>query len=912
MHGWHGRLLQVDLGTGSSRFETIPADWLHAYLGGRGLGVRLLRDFFRLDPFAPEMPLVFACGPLCGTPAPTSARLAAVSRSPLTGTIYDCSAGGRFAHRLKSAGIDALLLTGRSPQPAVLAITPQGAEVLDAPALWGKTVGETVAALSGRGSVAAIGPAGENRVLFANIMMGEGNSVGRGGLGAVMGSKNLKAIAVDGDCSTRIADPERLRAARQDVMRLFKASPIVFGQLGLAEYGTPTLVDLMRQRRMAPTENFRRTVFEAAGNYSGPAIRRTYEVKKDGCFGCPIQCKKSLPTGEHLPEYETVSHFGALNGIADLPSIVRANTLCNELGLDTISAAATLAAWGELQGRFPQAAEIGGLLQEIAARRGIGERLAEGSRRLAAAAGRPDLSMSVKSLELPAYDPRGAYGMALAYCTSNRGGCHLRAYPVAHEILRKPVPTDRFSFAGKARIIKIAEDTNAAIDSLVACKFSFFGASLEEYGAILSAVTGSEYSPQDLKDLGQRIYLTERFYNLENGFSMADDTLPERFFTESGSSGEGIDIPPIDRARFTEELRKYYRIRGLTDDGRLSRSRLPGGTAVRTQIARYAAKLAGDGSADPRRIAFLARDDVLLAQGPADLAALGEALLEHLNVVALAVAQPSLPLTDFLVRRADPRESCLVPRDTETRTFLHDIPFVRREEGRDPQRLARLLHRRKGLIVEGVGIIAGGGFTPEQAFINYCSVFHAAFVGYLTDLLQDGFRLPGEEAAFAALRQVWLRPIAAEGLPFHPGPLADREAILAEIARTGRYTVQQRLVDSSFGNISWRDERYRVHLPDRRPPRRTGGVHRSGPRRRLLHRRGDRLQRAHRPPPHLPADRRPRRAARASQAGRGHEHALRAAGGMRHRGLLAPVSAGAPHRRYADRRRRDRRRRPGR
>ncbi len=175
--------------------------------------------------------------------------------------------------------------------------------------------------------------------------------------------------------------------------------------------------------------------------------------------------------------------------------------------------------------------------------------------------------MSVKSLELPAYDPRGAYGMALAYCTSNRGGCHLRASPISHEILRKPVATDRFSFSGKARIIKIAEDTNAAVDSLVACKFSFFGATLEEYAELLAATTGVEYTPQGLKEIGERICLTERFYNFANGFAAQDDLLPERFFAEPGSSGEGIEIPPIDRARFDEELQKYYRIRGLTPEG---------------------------------------------------------------------------------------------------------------------------------------------------------------------------------------------------------------------------------------------------------------------------------------------------------------------------------------------------------
>ena len=382
-----------------------------------------------------------------------------------------------------------------------------------------------------------------------------------------MGRKGLKAITVDGDAATAICDRERFDQARQDVMRLFRASPVIFGELGLAEYGTPALVDLMRQRRMAPTENFSKTVFAHSGNYSGPAIRRECGARKDGCYACPIQCKKSTPQGEPLPEYETVSHFGALNSIDSLSAIVRSNTLCNQYGMDTISAAATLSAWGEARGRFPDVTEIAGLLEDIALCTGEGDLLAAGSRRAMAELGRAELSMSVKSLELPAYDPRGAYGMALAYCTSNRGGCHLRAYPVSHEILRKPVATDRFSFSGKARIIKIAEDTNAAIDSLVACKFSFFGATLEEFADLLSAATGVEYGPQSLKEIGERIYLTERFYNCSNGFDRKDDLLPKRFFAEAGSSGEGIQIPPLDRKRFDEELQKYYRIRRLTPEG---------------------------------------------------------------------------------------------------------------------------------------------------------------------------------------------------------------------------------------------------------------------------------------------------------------------------------------------------------
>ena len=572
-----GRMLVVDLSSGRMRREEIRPEILRTYLGGRGLGVRLLRGRHTLSPFDPAMPLIFATGPLCGTPAPTSARLSVVSRSPLTGTVYDCSAGGRFAWRLRAAGLLAIRIEGKSARPVAVAVTPAGEEIVPADALWGKDVGETVRALSPRGSVAAIGPAGENGVLFSSIMMGEGNAAGRGGLGAVMGSKNLKAVAVDGDLRTPVADRDRFERARADVMRLFRASPVIFGELGISEYGTPALVDLMRQRRMAPTENFRRTVFENSSAYSGPAIRAAYGARKDGCFGCPIRCKKSAPDGRHLPEYETVSHFGALNGISDIHAIVRSNDACNATGMDTISAAATLSAWGEARGRFPSPDEIVPLLSDIAARRGEGGFLAEGSRRVAEALGRPELSMTVKSLELPAYDPRGACGMALAYATSNRGGCHLRAYPISHEILRKPVASDRFSFSGKARMIKIAEDVNAAIDSLVACKFAFFGASLEEYAELLAGATGEDHTPQSLKEIGERVYLAERFCNAENGFTRADDDLPERFFSEPGSSGEGIEVPPIDRARFTEELTKYYRIRGLADDGSFPPAAIPPG-----------------------------------------------------------------------------------------------------------------------------------------------------------------------------------------------------------------------------------------------------------------------------------------------------------------------------------------------
>ena len=565
MHGWQGKALFIDLTSGSSRTESLSHDLLATFLGGRGLGVSLMRDFITLDPFDSAMPLIFAVGPLCGTPAAASSRMSVVTRSPLTGTIGESSVGGNFPLRLKAAGYDALIITGKARSPVYMEITEGTVAVKEAAALWGVGCLEVTAKLDSAGAVACIGPAGERLVKFANIMINSKNSAGRGGLGAVMGAKNLKAVVVNGAIKTLVADPAVFKKAQEDVMRLLRASPVVLGELGLGEFGTSTLVDIVGRRRMAPTENFRKTFFPEAGAYSGPSIKKTYGAKKHGCAVCPIQCKKETSCGRPVPEYETLSHFGALNANADAESIIKANLLCNNYGLDTISTAATFAAYGEARGRFLSPDEILEMVRMVAFREENGDRLAEGSLRYCRSIGKPEFSMSVKGLELPAYDPRGAYGMALAYCTSTRGGCHLRAYPISQEILRKPVSVDRFSFDGKARMIKIAEDNNAMVDSLAVCAFALLGASLEEYAHLLAAATGEIFSGQGLMKAGEKVILAERAYNAMNGFTEKDDQLPERFYTEPGSSGEGIDVPPIDRKRFQDELEKYYRIRNQSE-----------------------------------------------------------------------------------------------------------------------------------------------------------------------------------------------------------------------------------------------------------------------------------------------------------------------------------------------------------
>jgi aldehyde:ferredoxin oxidoreductase len=562
MSGYTGKSIRINLTERKVEIFDTPEDLCSQYLGGRGIGVAMIADRITHSYDSPEMPLIFATGPLVGTAAPTSGRMSIVSRSPLTGTVFDCSVGGKFATELKKAGYDLIEIIGISNKWAVLIIENDQVRIEDADSLAGKNTHDVQNIIGREGSYASIGVAGEKQVRMASIVFDGHYCAGRGGLGAVMGAKRLKAIKVKGNGKISVADPEKLKHAREEIMRLLRASQAVFGEFGLSEFGTAAIVDLIHSRRMEPTENFRKTIFEHSSNYSGYNMKMHYKAKKTGCAGCPILCKKVGSGGEKMPEFETVSHFGALNGCDNLTAIVEANRICDDYGIDTISAASTIACYSEIQGKKLLPEEMLKMLMNIANREGIGDVLSEGSFRYASSVGHTELSMSVKGLELPAYDPRGAYGMALAYATSNRGGCHLRAYPISYEILRKPVAADRFSFDGKARMVKIAEDMNAVIDSLTACKFVFFAASLEEYTKAVNAVTGRQYDVQSLIRIGERIWNLERSLNELNGFKQMHDDLPERFFKEEGSSSGAVKILPIDREAFLKARDNYYKIRG--------------------------------------------------------------------------------------------------------------------------------------------------------------------------------------------------------------------------------------------------------------------------------------------------------------------------------------------------------------
>jgi len=570
LFGWTGKILHIDLGTGEAAVQHPARRLYETCLGGRGLAGHYLRPLCTLENDDPDLPLLFFTGPLTGTIAPASGRGTIMSRSPLTGAICDSSVGGRLATQLKRAGWDGLVVTGRAD-------TPCGIEILDAevrlvPAdMAGATTDEVFDRLESRGpagmAAAAIGPAAENGSPLACIMADRHHAAGRGGLGLVWAVKNLKYMAVKGTGKVRVHDKAGLLQAREDILRLTAASPVLLGRHGFSCRGTGAIYDLMDARRMMPTDNFARTRFGNAPRLNAPAFQAAYDPRGHGCTGCHIRCKKIAADGRAMPEFETMSHFTALIGNPDMELVMQANTLCNRLGLDTISAGATLACHREITGEDFTPRTLVKALYDMA----HGGQLGRGSLDFAESCGQPELSMSVKGMELAAYDPRGACGMALGYALSTRGGCHLRAYPVSHEILRKPVATDRFSFGGKARIIKLAEDTNAAVDSLGVCKFIFLAAGLEEYARAFAAVTGVEADARSLMSAGERIYYNERIMNAENGFEACDDDLPPRFFTEEGSSGGDIAVPPIDRHAFLDARARYYRVRGLDESGRPTR-----------------------------------------------------------------------------------------------------------------------------------------------------------------------------------------------------------------------------------------------------------------------------------------------------------------------------------------------------
>ena len=577
MHGWAGKILDIDLS--NHAIQTLPLDTEMArlFLGGRGLGARLLWDLVgpEVEPLSENNALIFATGPLTASGAQTSNRFTVSTKSPLTGTVLDANSGGWWGMQFKRTGYDVLIVHGRASQPVQIQITPDGVTIEDASHLWGKTVSETTAALgqdNNRRNVLCIGPAGENLSRISAIMNDGTRSLARGGPGAVMGSKNLKAITVVGGEKNAPEDRDLFRFMLYETGKLIKASPLT--SQALPEFGTAAVMNVVNIIGALPTRNFQASQFEEAENVSGERLTEHLLIRNQACWACPIACTRVTRTGKaegEGPEYETAWAFGPQCGIDRLDVIAEANYLCNDLGLDTISAGSTIGCAMEMAERglidsplrFGRADLLHDTLRDIAYRRGLGDELAEGSYRFAAAHGAPELSMSAKRLELPAYDPRGMQGQGLLYATSNRGGCHMRGNMLGPEVLALPRLIDRFATQGKAGIVAIHQHSAAVIDSLVLCKFTNLAVAEEYFARLLTAVTGHPYKADDLMRIGERVWNLERLYNLREGFTRADDTLPARLLNEPSPAGPSAGFT----VRLEPMLEEYYEFRGWGADG---------------------------------------------------------------------------------------------------------------------------------------------------------------------------------------------------------------------------------------------------------------------------------------------------------------------------------------------------------
>lgn len=577
MNGWSGKILDVDLSESTIEVHPLDREMAHLFLGGRGLGARLLWDLVgpQVEPLSAENVLIFATGPLTASGVQTSNRFSVTTKSPLTGTILDANSGGWWGMQFKRTGYDVLIVRGQAQKPVYLEITAEGAALKDAGDLWGKTVRETSDLLgqdNNRRNVLCIGPAGENLSRLAAIMNDVERSLARGGPGAVMGSKKLKAVVVEGKHRNRPADRDMFKFMLYEAGKLIKSSPMT--SQAFPDFGTAVVMNLVNEIGALPTRNFQQSQFEGAEHISGERMAETILVKNQACWACPIACTRVTKTSNQEgegPEYETTWSMGAQCGIDDLEIIAEANYLCNDLGLDTISVGNTigcameLAERGIVDGelRFGRADLLHDTIRDIAYRRGLGHQLAEGSYRFAQSYGAPELSMSAKKLELPAYDPRGMQGQGLLFATSNRGGCHMRGNMLGPEVLALPRLIDRFATQGKAGIVSVHQDSAAVIDSLVICKFANMAVAEEYFARQLSAVTGEHFTADDLMRVGERVWNMERLYNLREGFTRADDTLPPRLLeqeVEGGpSAGFTVQLEPM--------LEEYYQFRGWDEQG---------------------------------------------------------------------------------------------------------------------------------------------------------------------------------------------------------------------------------------------------------------------------------------------------------------------------------------------------------
>jgi len=602
--GWNRKILRVNLTAGTCKEEPLNMAWADEYLGSRGLATKYLVSEIdpKVDPLSPENKMIMSTGPLTGTVASTGGRYTVVTKGPLTNAIACSNSGGFFGAEMKFAGWDMIIFEGRSPKPVYLYVENDKAELRDASHLWGKSCWETEEMIKHAHQdplvrVSSIGLAGENQVLFSCIVNDLHRAAGRSGVGAVMGSKNLKAVALRGTQGVSgIKDMKAFLKITAEKKKIL-ADNAVTGQ-GLPKYGTQVLMNVINEIGALPTRNHRNVQFEDAGKISAEAMHekrptdgKPHLVTNAACFGCTIACgriseiDKGHFTVVNNPkywgasgglEYEAAWALGAANGVGDLEALQYANLLCNEQGMDPISFGATIGAVMELyemglltkeqlgvEAPFGSAAALAHLAEITAKGEGFGKEIGLGSKRLCTKYGHPELSMTVKGQEFPAYDARGIQGMGLTYATSNRGACHLRSYTVASEVLGIPVKTDPLTTEGKPELVKAFQDATAVFDASGICVFTSFAWTVADVQPQVQAACEGDWSMDKLNAMGERIWNMERMFNLAAGLTHKDDDLPPRLKTEAADSGpaKGL-VSGIDKM-----LPEYYALRGWSEEG---------------------------------------------------------------------------------------------------------------------------------------------------------------------------------------------------------------------------------------------------------------------------------------------------------------------------------------------------------
>jgi len=592
---YNGTILYIDLTTRNIEERKLDERVARMYIGGKGLGAYYLAKELppKTDPLGPDNVFILAPGPLTGTIAPSSGRWAVVTKSPLTGIYLDSQVGGFFGAYLRHAGYDMVIIKGRASEPVYLYIEKGHADILDAGDLWGLGIFKTEKKLKEKHgkdvSVGAIGPAGEKMVRYATITFDFGRQAGRGGAGAVWGSKNLKAIVVKrSKPEIKYADPKGFESAVKEAIKKINSHPFIpIRKL----YGTPVWVDRVSSAGLLPTRNFQNGSFEYVDNICAVTMRFRIVEKDMACYGCPVPCwkfskvKEGRYSGTEVigPEYETIALLGSNCGIKSIEAIAYGNMLCDDLGLDTISTGVVIA-WAmecyekgilrkeevdDLELTFGNEEAWAEMIRKIAYREGIGDLLAEGVKRAAEKIGRGSEKFAphVKGMEIPGYDPRGSFGMALAYATSDRGACHQRAWTVKMETYGMVGP--RFSYENRARIVKEIQDERAVCFSLVLC--DFMPLDPEDFVELLNKATGFDLTIEEYLKVGERIWNLARIFSIrEADISRKDDYLPPRFYEEVlPSTGYSVN-----REEFERMLDEYYELRGWDKNGIPTREKL--------------------------------------------------------------------------------------------------------------------------------------------------------------------------------------------------------------------------------------------------------------------------------------------------------------------------------------------------